>query len=100
MTKASDTACAACEQRLEEALRQRDEALRLLAIERERANALRVGLSVGRSVGPAWAPTDGEPVPLRYAVVDAVNDTLKGQWSSLHRLGKGVLARLSGGRGG
>ena len=49
---------------------ERDEALRLVAIEREKANAILLSQS-------AAVPAPPPPKPLRYWIVDVLNDGMK-----------------------
>lgn len=88
------------QRRLETALHERDQALLLLASEREFSNALRLRFErLGEPEPPRYPVHAGAgPTPLRYLVVDHLNDTIKTGLGPLHGLLKGALRRASGAR--
>lgn len=88
------------ERRLEAALRERDEALLALATERERSNALRLRLERLGEPEPPRYPTHAGigPTPLRYVVVDRLNESIKGVLGPLHGPLKRAVARFGGPR--
>jgi hypothetical protein len=98
----SSAGCERCKQleaKLQELELERSELRLALARERERANALRLAYPVVQPgpQQPAFSPPGGRP-PLRYRLVDAVNDSIKQRFPDIHRAakdaGSSVLARL------
>lgn len=85
------------QKRLESALAERDAALAELARAREQSNALRLRLAnLGEPEPPRYPARagPGEP-PLRYVLVDQVNDGLKFALKPLHGAVRRLLARRS-----
>jgi len=95
----SAEACPNCT-RLE---RERDAALGELAREREVSNALRLAaFGPGRGLPPLpeYPETVGPGAPpLRYLLVDQLNERFKGVFGLAHRTGRELLARARGRRG-
>lgn len=92
--------CAECETLKAQVLelrRNRDQALLELAQERERSEALRLNFPTdSHYLGTHQAAID---LPLRYLVVDRVNEVLKSRFRFLHSGAKSstaLLTRLSG----
>lgn len=76
--------CEALEAELAGVTQQRDLAIRALAEERERTDALRLNYpSSSHSVG-SHVPPDAFKPPLRYAIADAANDWLKKYFRMAH----------------
>lgn len=83
------------EQRLRQALEERDRALAALARERTLVNALRLARERQGEPTPPVYPAEaglGDP-PLRYQVVDAANERVKTLVAPLHRLVKRLVER-------
>jgi hypothetical protein len=83
--------------RLEEALRERDQALEALALVRAELDGLRLLLSRKGEPAPPLYPSTAAPSlapPLRYLVVDELNSGLKWALGPVHR----GVRRLLGGR--
>ncbi len=81
------------EERLAQALQERDAALAALAQERAVVNALRLASARRGEPEPKDYPVAAGPgeAPLRYVLADEANDTLKAFLGPLHRGVKGVL---------
>jgi hypothetical protein len=94
---ASNTTALELEQRLQAALVERDRALAALAEAREQLNAFRLALrNVGESSVPAYPVSAGlGPPPLRYLLVDRVNEQLKTVSGPIHHLLKALVDRKS-----
>lgn len=77
------------EARLEQAERERDQAITELARVRAELDALRLALDRRGEPEPPLYPNSAAPdlePPLRYVAVDLLNDTVKGLLGPLHRL--------------
>jgi hypothetical protein len=85
---------AALETALADARRERDEALMLLAKERELTNALRLQLRQPAADIPRYPTGTGlGPPPLRYELADKLNDSAKKALGPVHRAAKSLLGR-------
>jgi hypothetical protein len=82
--------CAALDAQLQELRISRDDALLALAKERELLEALRVKHSRAESYGRAEEP------PLRYVIVDQLNQALKDRFQILHLGARRLTAFLLG----
>lgn len=86
--------CASLRAQCADVSKQRDDALKALAEERETSNALRLGHSSAyHYVGSHLRHRRGE-TPLRYEVADAANVMLKSYFGLLHAAARGALSQL------
>ena len=83
-------------ERMEAALRERDDALTALAKERERNNTLRLHLDQLGEPEPPHYPLEADPnsPPLRYVVADEINNRLKKTLKPLHNGLKRLFSTL------
>jgi len=98
-TESETTAFAEFAERLEHAERERDEALTQLARARAELDALRRALATKGEPEPPLYPDTAAPglaPPLRYVVVDRINDALKVLAGPVQRR---LRARVGTGRG-
>jgi hypothetical protein len=94
--KAPCERCKGLEARIRALELERSDLLLALARERERANALFLSYPAAAQAAPAQtvaAPVGGRP-PLRYRVVDALNNSLKRQFPGVHRAARDAGASL------